>query len=317
MNERRSFFFPILLIAAGLIWLLVNLGYLPTANLWALTRVWPFILIGVGLGLLLRDRWPLASAAVPALIVLAMLAAVIYAPQLGWAGPPGWGTDLGISGAIAGSGQLRTASYEAGGARAVQLRYPARVTFVQGSQSRVTITADDNLLEQMNVRVSNGTLIIESLERNWQRRVNPSRFVEIEITLPTLERLELDTAGQISLSGLQGDSLELEVDGAGSIELHDLRLGSLDASLEGAGQVQVSGTVGHLRLELKGVGNFEGEQLQAQTAEVTLSGVGSATVRVAERLDAEIDGLGSISYYGSPQVRQQTNGLGSINRAGD
>ena len=40
--RERTIFFPLFLIAAGGIWLLINMGQVPVENLWALVRIWPF-----------------------------------------------------------------------------------------------------------------------------------------------------------------------------------------------------------------------------------------------------------------------------------
>lgn len=317
MNDNRSFFFPMAMIAAGLIWLLINFGYIPAENLWAVTRLWPLLLIGAGISLILRDRGLLPAALMQAVLVLGIMGAIIFASQLGWAGTPHWNPSFGNLGRERGSGTIasETRSIDSN-VNTLHIRYPARVQFIQGSTPQVRISADDNLLAQLETQVNGDTLTIRNAHP-WQQRVAPSQTVEIEITLPALSRVELDTAGSITLSGLQGDSLVLIVDGAGSVQLQDLQLGSLEARLNGAGTVFASGTVQQLTLELDGVGSYEGEQLAAQHADVTVSGVGSAKVRASQTLNAKIEGVGSISYYGSPQVRQETDGLGSIHRAGD
>lgn len=87
MNNRPTLFFPLVLIAAGVILLLVNLGVLDSRNLWALQYLWPLLLIALGVGLILRLRWPLATQMIIALAVIGMVVAVIFAPQLGLASP--------------------------------------------------------------------------------------------------------------------------------------------------------------------------------------------------------------------------------------
>lgn len=317
MNDNRSLFFPMALIAAGLIWLLINFGYVPAENLWAVTRLWPFLLIGAGINLILRDRGLLPTALVQALLVLGMMGAIIFAPQLGWAGAPHWNPSFGNLGSERGSGTSASETRPIDSqVNTLVIRYPARVEFIQGDTAQVRISADDNLLPQLETRVNGDTLTIRN-PHPWQQRVTPTKPVEIEVTLPALSRVELDTAGSITLSSLRGDSLVLIVDGAGSVQLQDLQLDHLEARLNGAGTVFASGTVQQLTLELDGVGSYEGEQLAAQNADVTVSGVGSAKVRASQTLHAKIEGVGSISYYGSPQVQQETDGLGSIHRAGD
>src|SRR3990170_5629672 len=126
MNERRSLFFPMLLIGAGVLWLLVNLGYIPSNNLWALAHIWPIFLIGAGLGLILRQYWSEAGIVVSTLIVLGAVLAVVYAPQLGWTDMPAWGWwTFDSTGSISGSRAIESEKRPVRGITGIDLRYPA------------------------------------------------------------------------------------------------------------------------------------------------------------------------------------------------
>src|SRR5215211_7646538 len=87
MEHKRSLLGPLLLIAAGMIWMLVKSGNIPAGNLWALTHIWPFLLIAAGLGIILRPYWQYTSIVLDVLIIGGAILAMLYAPQLGWASP--------------------------------------------------------------------------------------------------------------------------------------------------------------------------------------------------------------------------------------
>lgn len=61
---------PVALIAVGLLWLLVQVGFVPPAVVTALWRFWPLLLIGVGLDLLMPHQRP---ARVPFTVLAAAL----------------------------------------------------------------------------------------------------------------------------------------------------------------------------------------------------------------------------------------------------
>ena len=318
MNGHRSFFFPMLLIGAGVLWLLVNLGYIPSSNLWALAHIWPTLLIGAGLGLILRQYWSEAGILVSTLIVLGAVLAVVYAPQLGWTDMPAWGWwDFDVNGSVAGSRVIESETREAGGITGIDLRYPANITIEHGTEESVTVTADDNLLPQIATEVSGGTLTVRSNEPNRNRRVNASQTVEIVITVVDLREIDVHTAGSVHVMGLSGDHLEVKLEGAGSIELANVDISELELRLDGAGSVNASGQAGSLYVKIDGLGSVEAEGLATQTAEVHISGLGSAEVRVSQDLIVEIDGAGSVTYHGSPELHEQVDGLGSVNRAND
>jgi hypothetical protein len=86
MNEKprdRSLFGPIVLIGAGVIWLLVNYNVIQGFEWWQLLRLWPLFLIAAGLELLLGRNRPLVSALIGLLTVGAAVALLYFAPQLG------------------------------------------------------------------------------------------------------------------------------------------------------------------------------------------------------------------------------------------
>lgn len=61
-KEEESFFFPILLICVGVIWLLINQGIIPEENIYRLAPFWPLLLVLGGLSLLFgRLWWPLKA----------------------------------------------------------------------------------------------------------------------------------------------------------------------------------------------------------------------------------------------------------------
>src|SRR5512143_3090903 len=84
MNRKSSIFWPLLLIAAGALWILIQLGRVDAANLWALAILWPFLLIAAGVGLILRPYWSWAGLVTSVLAVGVLFLGVVYAGQLGW-----------------------------------------------------------------------------------------------------------------------------------------------------------------------------------------------------------------------------------------
>src|SRR5512141_2038627 len=170
----RSFFWPFALIAAGLIWLLIDLGTIPLENLWALMYIWPFVLMAIGVGLILRARWPITRIFVSGLTIAGIVLAIFFAPQLKWNQAPSWNfiTFSNIGGSIRGSGNVVSETRQPGNFSAIEINYPVELTVKQGQAVTLTIQGEDNLLPQLDTRVSGSTLIIENSERNFSKRVN-------------------------------------------------------------------------------------------------------------------------------------------------
>ncbi len=79
----RSFFWPILLVGVGVVWLLSNLGYIEPISLGSVLRFWPVILIVMGIDILFSRRFPWVGAVVGLLAVAGVVALLLTAPRVG------------------------------------------------------------------------------------------------------------------------------------------------------------------------------------------------------------------------------------------
>ena len=103
----------------------------------------------------------------------------------------------------------------------------------------------------------------------------------------------------------------------GDIELTDLNVDTLELNLSGAGNLYADGTAENLQVRISGFGNFNGADLESQKVDVAISGAGSATVWAESELGARISGAGSVTYYGKPSVSKSISGVGSVTSAGE
>ncbi len=317
MKEHRSIFWPLALIATGVIWLMINLGKIPSQNLWALTHIWPYLLIALGVGLILRSAWRPFGMIASALVVIGAAAAVIYAPQLGWNDAPQWGQwgiEGGIAGAVPGSGKIESETRDVKDFNVISIRYPGEIIVRQGDKTSLTIEAEDNLIPQLTTDVRGGTLVIENGEADFSKRVNPTENVKITITVTKLNEISFSSAGTLRVEGLKTGEFEFKLSGAGEATLTDLDVDSLTVSLSGAGKITLDGTADRVHVIISGLGDFDGANLQSLVAEVQISGAGTATLRVEEELTAKVSGAGSVNYYGSPTVHESISGAGSVNK---
>jgi len=320
MEQRRSLFGPLLLIAAGVIWLLVKSGTIPAANLWALTHIWPFLLIAAGLGIILRSYWKYTSIVLDVLIIGGAILAILYAPQLGWTNPSIISminnSEPFIGPGERGSGNVVTETRDVSGFQAIDISYPAQVLVKQGSKESLEIEAEDNLLPGLKTQVKNGVLDIFYKTTNG-KHVNPTKTVKITIVVKDLTSVDFTSAGDLTIENLKTNALDVSLSGAGNLKLNKILVKALGVDLSGAGSMSASGTADDLNLNISGFGDFKGTDLHSKDAQVDISGAGSATTWVDNNLDAQISGAGSISYYGSASVTKQVSGVGGVNHLGN
>jgi hypothetical protein len=327
--RSRSLFFPLVLIATGVIWLLVNLGAVPPSDLWGLYNGLPYLLALLGVSLILRARWEVAGQVASALVVGCALLMVVFAAPLGLDTPPDWDCVWGSSplevctwsfdrgGAVHGSGVIVSETRPLAEFDAVSLDFPATLVIRQGETQSVRLEGDDNFLPQLGTRVSNGVLHIEVRGISLAQRVNPSQPVRVNLTVKALREVSFSAAGSVEIESLRSDALLVSASGAGSMVLHNLDVQALHVDLSGVTTVAADGTASSLDLVSSGMGSFQGENLSTQSAHVDISGMGSVTLWVIRRLTVDISGMGSLNYYGSPAIQKNVSGVGGLHSLGD
>jgi hypothetical protein len=319
MERRYHIFWPLVFIATGVLWILIEMGRIPVPNLWALTYLWPLALIGAGVGLILRPYWRYAGVLMSVLVVGSLFLGVLFADQLGWNRAPVQGFNSALSFAIPsakGSGHVVTETRAVHDFTAVHVNYPASVTIKQGTTESLTIQAEDNVAASIKTQVVNHVLEIENVQ-DHALYIAPTKPVLITLVAKDLSQLDFNSAGEVNVQGLKTKALEATLDGAGNMKLLDLQLDTLDARLSGVGSMEASGTAKTLTVQVDGVGSFDGSKLKTQDATVSLNGLGNASVWADDTLTATVNGLGSVSYSGSAQVTKSVSGLGSVKFTGN
>jgi hypothetical protein len=250
---------------------------------------------------------------------------IVFAAQLGWNRPPAWdgihfndwggisfGDNNPFNGSVRGSGVMASQTRNVANFNTIEINYPVELTVQQGSSVSVKVDAEDNLLPQLATRVSGSNLYIENSERDWTKRVNPTRSVKVSVTVPTLQQVDFPSAGTLTVESFQADQLRISISGAGKVDLNQLSAQSLTVALSGAGSISAYGKVDNLNLQISGLGSFQGPDLACRSADIDISGAGSATVWAINNLHAGISGTGSVRYYGSPTIQRDVSGLGSV-----
>lgn len=150
-------------------------------------------------------------------------------------------------------------------------------------------------MEKMEVYVKNGTLVLATDENKKRKgwRGNNNRGIDITITMPSLNGLEITGVGNGEVSGIESDNFTIEVAGIGAMELN--------------------GRCGKLNADYAGMGELDARGLKCETVTVDMSGMGSASVYASDSVDADMSGMGSIDIYGNPKkVEKDKTFLSSI-----
>jgi hypothetical protein len=232
----------------------------------------------------------------------------------------------GCVGGVRGSGNLEIRQYDFSDFDRVDVGYAFEVEIAQSSSYSISITADDNLFEYIQVSKEGETLKI------GMKRILSlgSVTLKAQVTMPQLRGLELSGATRGTVSGFSStENLDVEVSGASSLDLVDISTGDVEFEVSGASEVTGDIAVADAEFDISGASTIELEgsaidividasgasrvklaALLIDNADVKLSGASSGTVKLDGRLDADLSGASKLEYMGQPT-------MGTINTSGD
>ena len=172
---------------------------------------------------------------------------------------------------------------------------PVSVHIEVGKAQTVSVSGNDELVADLQTEVVGNELRLH-MKRDTTTFNSHHDSLRVTITMPQLTAFSMAGAGEIVVTHMSGDSL--------------------DVSFAGAGTFKADGSVKNLKLNVGGVGSIDTRELHADNANVNVGGVGSVKVWAGTRLDAAVGGVGSLTYYGDPKtVNTNGGGLGSISKA--
>jgi hypothetical protein len=271
MEERKhyrgGFVWPVVLIGAGVVFLLNNLGVLGW-DVWAtLVRLWPVLLIAVGLDILVGRRFPLGSLLLAGLLVVVLVLAAQGALPV-----------TVNAAASATVDRTETVSQTVDGVE----RATVDVRFGSGALNVTALTSGSDQLIEGAADLSRG----ETLRQNYRKNGNAGYFtLESSGSWSSGPDFLLAPEKTWDLSLNRDLPLELEVNAGAGQSMLDL----VNLNLR---RLQVDGGVGQVTVKLPETGKY--------TVRIN-GGVGQVVIIVPQGLAAraQVDGgLGGVSAQG-------------------
>lgn len=210
---------------------------------------------------------------------------------------------------VKGSGNVTTETVSTSDYAQVSAVGPMDVYLVSGSEGNITVEADSNFHEYIEIE-TNGDKLVVKIKKN----VNLKSKNPIKVTVPfeDLEGVKLTGSGDIfTKDAIQADSFEAAVTGSGDVNL-EVNARDVSFKITGSGDMRLKGGADSANIRISGSGDFDGRQFRAKNADVQVAGSGDAKVFAEDSLKARVSGSGDITYGGSPRVDKKVAGSGSI-----
>ncbi|MEY8847770.1 head GIN domain-containing protein [Psychroserpens sp. XS_ASV72] len=213
---------------------------------------------------------------------------------------------------IKGNGQMTTVTRTTSDYDGVNCAGSFDYILVSGTEGKITLEGESNLLEYIITEVKDNQLIVKT-QKNVSLR--PSYNKTIKITIPFKDISNVSLAGSGDLYNedvINASDFTAALAGSGDLTL-DIRATDTEAKIAGSGDLTLKGSTNNLEAKVAGSGDFHGFDLQSNHTVVSVAGSGDAEVVSNESLKARVAGSGDIEYRGNPKTKDnKVSGSGSI-----
>ena len=189
------------------------------------------------------------------------------------------------------------------------------VELVYGTEGKLQITGESNLLEYIETEVTDDKLKIQ-VKKGFDIRISSGQKILIVVPFKEISAVALSGSGDLYTKNatIKTNKLKMALSGSGDVVI-DLEANDLTMAVSGSGDMTATGTAETAKISLAGSGDIYADKLKTKNSDVRLSGSGDIRVYVEEHLKARVAGSGDITYKGNPEkLDTKTSGSGDISK---
>ena len=216
---------------------------------------------------------------------------------------------------LIGSGNLETESYAFSDFTELEIGSAFEFEVVQSSSYSINITADDNVMDYVQVSKDGQTLKI-GLRTGLGIFLGPvSATLRASVTMPQVRQFTASGASHGTVSGFSStEDLDITVSGASRVT-GDVTAGNVQFGISGASTIQLEGSANDIDANVSGASHLSLDDFVVNDADVNLSGASSGTVNLNGRLDANLSGASTLWYIGEPtSTNINTSGASTVSK---
>lgn len=215
--------------------------------------------------------------------------------------------NLNIGPATEGSLNVVTEKREVTAFNAIDASGGINVELVQGPEIGLTIEADDNLIEFIEIEVTDSVLKIRLREK-----IGDHKAIEVKVDFVSIEAIRASAGAKVSSeSPIVGKALKFETS-SGAISRLNLEFESIAIEASSGAQAELSGTAGQLMLQSSTGAIIEALGLKAENASVKSSSGAINNVSASNELSMEASSGAIVNYQGQPVIKNQKTSSGGI-----
>lgn len=202
-------------------------------------------------------------------------------------------------------------NYQVGQFDRIEVMGPYEVAVTTGGATRVAASGGANLLDETDVLVEDGALVIRPKKRKGMRFNWRNGKAQFAINVEALRGAAIAGSGDVMVDKVVGD-FSGEVAGSGSIGVAALSGGKTSIEIAGSGEFTGSGQVEALDVEIAGSGDVNLAGLSARTADISIAGSGNVRANASDTAEVKIMGSGDVELGGGAKCTVKKAGSGNV-----
>jgi len=212
---------------------------------------------------------------------------------------------------LIGSGNLETEAYAFTNFTEVEIGSTFDFEIKQSSSYSINVTADDNVMDYVQVSQDGQTLKI----RLGRVSILGSVTLRASVTMPQLHSLTASGASRGTVSGFNStEDWDITVSGASTVT-GNITAGDVEFNISGMSTIQLEGSANDIDANVSGASFFNLEAFTVNNADINFSGATSGTVNLNGSLDANLSGASTLWYIGEPTMGDiNTSGMSTISK---
>jgi len=209
-----------------------------------------------------------------------------------------------------GSGPIVRKSLELKSFSEIVLKNNVEVFLSQGDVQLVEVKGQENIIALLNTEVGG-----DSWEIELDKCISTKEALEVHITVPNLDYIELNGSGSIrSRNNFKSELLSVFLNGSGDMDL-DLQVKELETELNGSGDLQLKGATKQHDIILDGSGDINAEELNSDVVNIKVNGSGDVRVNVSYEINVDVNGSGDVYYKGQvKKISSDIDGSGNLHQ---
>lgn len=208
------------------------------------------------------------------------------------------------------SGDGNSRHYKVDGFERLALEGHQDVIVRTGAVASVRAEGDPDVLDQLDISVRNGTLVVGKKKKGWNPGSRPA--AKIFITMPDITGASIGGSGKLDIDKVETDAFEGSISGSGDIRIQSLRVRNAEFAVAGSGDIEATGAADRLDLNIAGSGDLKLDKVESQSLSVSIAGSGNVRARASGTADVSILGAGDVMVSGPAKCSVSKLGSGNV-----